>query len=275
MPLDRRKLILIAAGAMLAAASVLAQTTPPASAADALAEAARSGNAAAVAKLLDAGLDVNTQFRYGATALSYACDHGNLAVVKLLLERGADVNVKDTFYGATPLTWASSPALKRKPEHAEIVGLLLKRGATGKDGALLSATSEGDAAMTKVILELGGLPAETMSDALEAAQATKHAEIAAMLEAAGAKPAPVLNLDDTQLARYAGSYRSASGNLIPVTVKDGHLVVTAGLPLQLVARSETVFVAPSQGVKVTFTLEGGKAVSFTIGATTYTRSGGH
>src|SRR4030095_9082966 len=152
--------------------------------------AARKGDAATVAKLLDAGVDVNTKFRYGATALSYACDHGQLDVVKLLLDRGADVNVKDTFYGATPLTWASSPAMKRKPEHAEIVGLLLKRGATGKGNALLSAASAGDVAMTKVILEIGGLPAETMSDALEAASGAKHIDLVAGPAAAGATPAP-------------------------------------------------------------------------------------
>jgi ankyrin repeat protein len=60
--------------------------------------------------LLDDGIDVNTTFRYGATALSFASDRGNVDVVKLLIDRGADVNVTDTFYKATPLTWASSPA---------------------------------------------------------------------------------------------------------------------------------------------------------------------
>jgi ankyrin repeat protein len=81
---------------------------------DALSEAARKGDAAAVKKLLDEGVDVNTKFRYGTTALSFACDRGNLDVVKLLLDRGADVNVRDTFYMATPLTWAVSPQMGRK-----------------------------------------------------------------------------------------------------------------------------------------------------------------
>src|SRR5213592_1321904 len=78
----------------------------PGEKADALSEAARKGDAAAVKTLLDAGVDVNTKYRYNRTALSYAADRGHVAVVKLLLERGADVNVKDTFYGATALTWA-------------------------------------------------------------------------------------------------------------------------------------------------------------------------
>src|ERR1700686_1670239 len=72
--------------------------------AEALAEAARKGDAMAVRRLLDEGVDVNTKYRYGATALAYASDRGHLDVVKLLLDRGADVNVRDTFYHATPLT---------------------------------------------------------------------------------------------------------------------------------------------------------------------------
>src|SRR6476660_1209704 len=79
-------------------------------AADALADAARKGDAAAVKKLLNEGVDVNTKFRYDRTALSFAADRGHVDVVKLLLERGADVTAKDTFYNASALTWAVSPA---------------------------------------------------------------------------------------------------------------------------------------------------------------------
>jgi hypothetical protein len=52
--------------------------------AEALADAARKGDAAAVRGLLDEGVDVNTKFRYGTTALSFACDRGHLDVAKLL-----------------------------------------------------------------------------------------------------------------------------------------------------------------------------------------------
>jgi ankyrin repeat protein len=155
---------------------------------DALSEAARKGDAAAVKKLLDEGVDVNTKFRYGATALSYACDRGHLDVVKLLIDRGADVNVKDTFYHATPLTWAVSPAMGRKPQHAEVVRLLLQHGAQGKDDALLAAVSAPDAATVTIILESGGLSAASLSNALEAATKGRHQDIVALLERAGAKP---------------------------------------------------------------------------------------
>jgi hypothetical protein len=280
MPLVWRAVVLTSACVLLCTPSLRGQAPPPStpapsSQADALAEAARKGDAATVAKLLDAGVDVNTKFRYGATALSYACDHGQLDVVRLLLDRGADVNVKDTFYGATPLTWASSPAMKRKPEHAEIVGLLLKRGATGKGNALLSAVSEGDVAMTKVILESGALPADTMSDALEAATGAKHIDVVAVLTAAGAKPHPEVKLDAAQLARYAGTYRSGAGPDVVVSVTADHLVLRAGQPLTLVARSEEVFAArEAPGLKITFRLENGKAVSFVLNGTTYSRTGG-
>jgi ankyrin repeat protein len=129
--------------------------------ADALSEAARKGDAAAVKTLLDEGVDVNTRFRYNRTALSFAADRGHVEVVKVLLDRGADVTVKDTFYSTTALTWAVSPAMDRKTQHTEVVRLLLAHG---------------------------GIPAEALSDALAAATRSKLDDVVALLEKAGAKP---------------------------------------------------------------------------------------
>src|SRR5258708_6917489 len=174
----------IGVGAMLVllgAGRGLAQSSTPGDKAGALAEAARKGDAAIVKQLLDDGVDVNTKYRYGATALSYACDRGHFDVVKLLVDRGADVNVKDTFYNATPLTWAVSPAMGRKPQHPEVVRLLLQHGAQGRDQALMGAVAASDEAMTKVVLDVGGLSAGTLSDALESATRRKHPEIVALL----------------------------------------------------------------------------------------------
>ena len=128
---------------------------------DALSDAARKGDAAAVRQLLDEGVDVNTKFRYNRTALSFAADRGHADVVKLLLDRGADVAVKDTFYGATALSWAVMPAMERKPSHTEVVRLLL---------------------------EHGGFPADHLSDMLAAATRAKLPDVVALLEKAGAKP---------------------------------------------------------------------------------------
>jgi ankyrin repeat protein len=274
-------LLLCAPVIALAQSQARAQAPPAASdKADALSAAARNGDAATVAKLLDEGVDVNTKFRYGVTALSYAADHGHLEVVKVLLAHKADVNAKDTFYGATPLTWASGPAQKRKPEHAQIVGLLLKAGAQGKENALSSAVSESDAPMVKVILDFGGLAPATLSDALDSATRAKQADIVALLEAAGAKPQPVLTLSDAQMAKYVGTYRAPNGNDIALAVVSGQLsldVSKLGGPpkIALVARDETTFTAPdAPGLRLTCRIEDGKVTALVIGPTTYTRTGG-
>ena len=264
----------IGVGAMLVLLSTvtgLAQSSAPSDKADALAEAARKGDAAIVKKLLDEGVDVNTKYRYGATALSYACDRGHLDVAKLLIDRGADVNVKDTFYNATPLTWAVNPAMGRKPQHPDVVRLLLQHGAQGKDRALMGAISAPDVAMTKVILDLGGLSPGTLSDALESATRGKHQDIVALLETAGAKPREEFKLDPAPLTRYAGTYRG-TGNMaqVPfvVTATDGRLVATlGGQRLTLVARDQTTFgVAEQPGTIVTFRVEQDKPIAITLSA---------
>jgi ankyrin repeat protein len=251
-----------AIAAVLSVVGVAAQTAPAPSKADALWEAARKGDAAGVTAALDAGVDVNTPFRYGATALSYACDRGHLDVVRILLARGANPNVKDTFYGATPLNWASSPAQTRKPEHAEVVRLLLKHGAQGADGALGAAIGEDDLPMTEVILAHGGLAAGTLSDALE--QAAGKAAFVAALEKAGAKPYPVVSLTAAQLARAAGKYSNGAVE-VTLNVRDGQLVGgPPGQTLTFVPLDESTFRMRGQaGVTVTFAYEGDRAVTAT------------
>ena len=72
-------------------------------------DAVVANDAAAVAKLLDAGQDVNARNEDGETAFSYACANNALEVAKLLHARGADVNTIDKGNGS-PLDWAACHA---------------------------------------------------------------------------------------------------------------------------------------------------------------------
>src|SRR5262245_45521736 len=105
---------------------------------DQMFEAVRQGDAAKVTALLDQGADVNAKFRYGMTALFKAAERGNASVVKVLLDRGVDVNVKDTFYGATAMTWA----LDNK--NIEVVRMLLEKVPGSVDDVLTTGASEGN-----------------------------------------------------------------------------------------------------------------------------------
>ena len=82
---------------VLLSASVLAQTPAPRDA-DGLFEAARSGNAARVIALLDSGVDVNAQSRYGVSAVGFAAGKGHLAVVRLLVDRLLSYNSYQPFF---------------------------------------------------------------------------------------------------------------------------------------------------------------------------------
>jgi hypothetical protein len=263
---------------LVAAAAVLAQDGRPPAPPDkieAFSEATRKGDVVAVRKLLDEGVDVNTKFRYDRTALSYACDRGHLEVVTLLLERGADVNAEDTFYHATPLSWAVNPAMGRTPQHDEIVALLLKRNPKGKENALMAAVGTGNAALTKLILDSGNIAAGSMSDALESATRGNKSDIVALLQQAGAKPRVEFKIDEAQLARYAGTYSGPGGAELVLTVSGGRL--TGGAPgqrLTFVARDARTFgVVEAPGPTLTVNLEGEKvtSISFPNTATIWTR----
>lgn len=264
MPLKR---VAMSAVILLCTATLAArQAAPPSTKAEELSAAARRGDAAAVKKLLDEGVDPNTKYRYGVTALTYACDHGHLEVVKVLLDHGADVNVKDTFYGSTPLALAISPAQKKKPEHAEIAKLLIAKGAQGKDEALSSAVSDGDVALAKVILDSGGLPAAALSDALESAKAANKTEMVTLLGHAGAKPFDDFKIDQAQLAAYAGSYQSPGGTPVVCTVNGSRLAAAAfGQKFVLSAMDATRFrVIGAPELSIAFQLADGKVTGLVL-----------
>src|SRR5437764_9604206 len=145
--------------------------------------AAKKGDAKTVKALLDKGAPVNAKNPYGATALYFAVDKGHLEVVKVLLQHKADVNAKDTFYKFAPLDWAVMRG------HAEIVKALVEAGATGADGALMSAAARGNTEMVRGILDKGKLKPEAFTKALAVTPA-KHTAVVELLKNAGAKPTP-------------------------------------------------------------------------------------
>ena len=255
---------------IIVAAIVALTQAPPPTKAEQLQDAARKGDAAAVTKLIDDGVDVNTKFRYNATALFYACDHGHLDVVQVLLDKGADLTIKDTFYGFTPLMLAVSPAQKKRPEHTEIAKLLIAKGAPGKDNALSGAIESDDVVLVKFILDSGGIPAPKLSEALEVAKSQKKTEMASMLENAGAKVPEEFKIDAAQLERCAGRYKNAGGNELIVVVNGARLALgpAAAPPDQrvaLAAKDATTFRAIGMGgMSIVFQIEADKVTGFTL-----------
>ncbi len=226
---------------------------------DQLFEAVRKGDVAAVTSALDRGADVNAKFRYGTTALFKAAERGYAQVAKVLLDRGADVKVKDTFYGATAMTWALNG------KHVEVVKLLLQKDAGDVDDVLTTGVRESNADLVKAALETGGAKAQTLTAALMlSASEEKNAAITEMLKKAGAQPP--MDIDAATLQSYAGTYRGEPGPEISVTVKDGKIFAVLGRDsYQLMPTDKATFRPLAfAGITITFNSEAGKVTSATM-----------
>jgi len=86
----------------------------------ALTAAALYGQAEALTKLVDCGVDLSAYspagFHPHGTALHHAVDSGSLDAVKVLVEAGAGLRTKDRVHQGTPLDWAEqarSPSRSR------------------------------------------------------------------------------------------------------------------------------------------------------------------
>jgi len=226
---------------------------------DQLFEAVRKGDVAAATAALDHGADVNAKFRYGTTALFKAAERGYADVAKLLLDRGADVKVKDTFYGATAMSWAIDG------KHVEVIKLLLQKDNAEVDDVLMAGVRESNADLVKVALDNRGTTPQTLTAALAlSAGEEKNAAITEMLKKAGAQPP--LEVDAATLQTYAGTYRGDPGPEIAVTIKDGKLFATFGRDAyQLMALDKTTFRPIAfAGVTVAFNTEAGKITGATL-----------
>jgi hypothetical protein len=221
---------------------------------DQLFEAVRKGDAAAVAALLDKGADVNAKFRYGQTALFKAAEKGNASVAKVLLDRGADVTVKDTFYGATAMTWAMSNG------HTDVVRLLFEKDSSNADEVLMTGVRSSNEELVKVVLNKGGAKPQTLTAALVASMANpKNAGIVELLKKGGAVAPP--EVDAATMQSYVGKYKGDTGPELSITVKEGKLIAIspqAPNPILLMAIDKTSFrPVEFEGITLTFNVEGG------------------
>ncbi len=125
--------------------------------------AAREGELSKVKAAIQAGIDIDVKTEYGATALFFACDRGHKNVVKFLISQGADPNIRDTFYQATPVTWAQMKG------NRDIVLDLIRHGGKGAGDILVSAIASGDHAFAKNLLETGKISKKGLVKARDAA----------------------------------------------------------------------------------------------------------
>ncbi|WP_027483336.1 ankyrin repeat domain-containing protein [Deinococcus pimensis] len=148
-------------------------------------DAARQGNAAGLAPLLERGLPTTLRNARGDTLLMLACYHGHHDTARLLLERGADPEVRNDA-GQSPLQAAAYQG------DLTMVRLLLDHGAlvdaAGPDGrtALMMAAMFDRNAIVDELLARGADP--TVRDAggagvVDAARVMGAVSMAARLEA--------------------------------------------------------------------------------------------
>lgn len=206
--------------------------------------AARKGDTAEVKKLLEDGVDVNSKTEYGATALSYACDKGHLEVVKILLDNKADMNLADTFYGATPMTWAMM-----RDQNA-IVKELISYGFKNPETMLVSFARSNAVEVVKVILEKSKPSATQLTAAWKA---TKNNDIIELLKKAGAKE-PVIEAEKKSLDEFTGTFKHATLGEVTLENVKGTLIVKSGSQqiLTLVQEKDEKFKAEGSNTIVEF-----------------------
>ena len=199
---------------LLLAATLQAQPLP----ADALLDAARTGDRAKVVALLDSGVSVNTTNKYGVSALGFAAERGHFDIARLLVERGADVNVVDSFYGSRPVDFAL------RGGHLNIAVYLLEHKSPGAVSVLNTAIRRRDAAAVKIALATKQADAAALASASTLAAQSGDAAIAAMVKAAAdatpAVPPKVIALTPALLRSYEGNYQSAStGAVVKIALR--------------------------------------------------------
>ena len=243
---------------LLLSATLLAQQAPP-TGTEALFEAARTGDRARVAALLDSGVDINAVSRYRITALGFAAEGGHFDVVRLLVERKADVNVADSFYGSRALDMAL------RNNRLDIALYLLEHGSQGAVTVMNIGIRRLDIAAVKASLATGQADAAALASASALAAQSGDAAIADLVKAASAttpvKPPSVIAVPAALLRSYEGIYQSASTAANVKVTFDGRRLTLTGegqAPLRLQPIEERRFTSDdAPEVNVVFAGRGG------------------
>lgn len=189
----------IFAGLLCALLPVAATTSP-----EALLDAARSDNGAAVARLIREGVDANAREEDGATALAWAATRSNIEIAKLLLKAGANPNLTNDL-GVGPLSLAIANG------SAAMSALLLKRGADPNvarengETPLMIAARLGQTDVVKLLLDHGAkTDARTKKFGQTALMwAAGHPDVTRLLLERGADPRAVTASWDVKYTIYA------------------------------------------------------------------------
>ena len=224
-----------------------------------------------VKELLEAGADVNAKSRYGATPLFFAADKGNLALVRLLLAAGAEVDVVDTFYQASPLSWATFKS-EGSPRHKEVALVLLENGGGPPSEALSFGARVGDMDFVKAAVATDSVGAGDLRDALAQARSQGQEAVVEFLTpmVAALPPEEEREVKESPeiLEGRVGSYRNEEVGLgIRVFVEGQSLQAQAdGQPvMSLRPEGKGVYSARSPaGVSLAFSGRGGLSERFVL-----------
>lgn len=226
----------------LASGQVVSDQDPEAAkTSDDLFAAARSGDFSLVQSIVKSGVDANSKTAYGSTALFFACDRGNPEIVLFLLENGADPNAKDTFYGASPLTWAQnkqsgdSLSDEEQQNYRSIIHHLIRAGVDGVDAMLIDAVTSFDSAdkdsqiqkieLAKTIIDAGNVSGEVLSRSKFLATKSESKELAELFSGLEIKEYQPFEPTEEELKVYVGDY-SGSGFKVKIEFDAGELEIS-------------------------------------------------
>lgn len=234
--------------------------------------AASRGDVAVVGELLAQGIDIDDANDYGATALVLAALNGRAEVVRALLDAGADPDLADTFYGRSPLGWATMGGFE------DVVLMLFVAGSVDFDALFMEAVNAANLEQVAELLGMQVPAAEVLSEALQQAMATGNEPLGRLLMGAGAVPPPptIISIDAARLRLYEGRYVDDVGYEL-VIIADQQtralLVRPPGMrnPLRFLPVEETTFISEqSTSIFIRFVVRDGRVVSmsFTQGGAT-------